>query len=108
MKNRHALLLSLLAFALAASPAAVAQDKPPSPADERARLVAAAHLGHLMHGSTTSWERVAPIMPPSPGRMASPPGASRAAGQGYGFLDAGPSSIEGVRHVSGSAWTPAL
>jgi general stress protein 26 len=42
MKNRHALLLALLAFALAASPAAVAQDKPTSAADERARLVAAA------------------------------------------------------------------
>src|SRR3974390_3074293 len=42
MKNHHALLLSLLPFALAASPAALAQDKPSSPADERARLVAGA------------------------------------------------------------------
>ena len=42
MKNCHALLISLLLLALAASHAAVAQDKPSSPADERARLVAAA------------------------------------------------------------------
>jgi general stress protein 26 len=43
MKNRHALLLPLLPLlALAASRLAVAQEKPSSPADERARLVAAA------------------------------------------------------------------
>ena len=42
MKNHHAFLFSLLPFALAASPLALAQDKPSSPADERARLIAAA------------------------------------------------------------------
>jgi len=42
MKNRCALLFSLLPFALAVSHVAVAQDKPSSPADERARLIAAA------------------------------------------------------------------
>jgi general stress protein 26 len=41
MKNRHALLYSILLLALAVSPAAPAQEKPTA-ADEKARLIAAA------------------------------------------------------------------
>ncbi len=42
MKNRHALLLPILSLALAVSNVALAEEKPTSAADERARLIAAA------------------------------------------------------------------
>ena len=42
MRNRHAVLLSILPLALGVPHVAVAQDKPPSAADERAHLIAAA------------------------------------------------------------------